>query len=113
MEAPISEGFQVKLDPHSSRPSRTPAIKNDISKKGMPLARHRLNYTQKAPASKSFLVEFPEHWEPPERCSMNFLISPEGELQMNSQSMDEAGRSSRENLWTNVTLGVLCRRAES
>jgi hypothetical protein len=37
--------------------------------------------------------EFPEeHWEPlQEGCSMNFLISPEGELQMNS-NMDEAGK---------------------
>jgi hypothetical protein len=60
------------------------------------LARHSLNYTEKGPQQLQLLWwEFPEeHWEPlREGCSMNFLISPEGELQMNSM-MDEAGKAT-------------------
>ena len=59
------------------------------------LARHRTNYTSNGPQQLQLLWwEFPEeHWEPlREGCSMNFLISPEGELQMNSK-MDEAGKA--------------------
>jgi hypothetical protein len=58
------------------------------------LARHRLNYTCEGSQQLQLLWwEFPEeHWEPlREGCSMNFLIMPSGELQMDSP-MDEAGR---------------------
>jgi hypothetical protein len=59
------------------------------------LARHGLNYTLEGPQQLQLLWwEFPEeHWEPlREGCSMNFLILPGGELQMNSK-MDEATKA--------------------
>ena len=71
-------------------PNREQHLKDGIQA----LARHRLNYTTEGPQQLQLLWwEFPEeHWEPlREGCSMNFLISPTGELQMNSE-MDEAGK---------------------
>ena len=58
------------------------------------LSQHGLNYTSDGPQQLQLLWwEFPpEHWGPlREGCSMNFLILPSGELQMNSK-MDEATR---------------------
>ena len=70
------------------------------------LAHHWINYTSKGPEQLQLLWwEFPnEHWGPLcEGCSMNFLISPEGKLQMNSK-MDEAGKKlpQPENMLTNL-----------
>ena len=59
---------------------------------------------------QSLWWEFPpeERWEPlREGCSMNFFISPEGELQVNSK-MDEAGKAAAGRFIDKlVKLGVL------
>ena len=75
------------------------------------LALHWTNYTTKGPQQLQLLCwEFlEEHWEPLrcKGCSMNFLISPEGELQMNSK-MDEAGKAiARKSVDKPVKLGLL------
>lgn len=74
------------------------------------LARHGLNYTLQGPQQLQLLWwEFPEeHWEPlREGCSMNFLILPGGELQMNTK-MDEAEKATAGRFVDElVKLGVL------
>jgi hypothetical protein len=69
-------------------PNREQHFEDDLQA----LARHGLNYTLEGPQQLQLLWwKFPEeHWEPlREGCSMNFLVLPGGESQMNSK-MDEA-----------------------
>jgi hypothetical protein len=113
-EAPdLSEGscwYKARL--HSLRQAiqNLPDQERHLEEGMQALARHRLNYTPEGPQQLQLLWwEFPEeHWEPlREGCSMNFLISPEGELQMNS-IMDEAGQAIAGKFVDElVTLGVL------
>ena len=74
------------------------------------LSRHRLNYTSDGPQQLQLLWwEFPpEHWEPlREGCSMNFLILPSGELQMNSKMDEETSAIAGKFVDELVKLGVL------
>jgi hypothetical protein len=74
------------------------------------LARHRLNYTKEGPKQLQLLWwEFPkEHWEPlREGCSMNFLITPSGELQLISMMEEEGQITAGKFVDELVKLGVL------